>query len=60
MWNYRLCALVLTSAFVICSNQNGTEGGELDIGGMDPNHYVGSANYVKVSKQGYWQFQLDG
>lgn len=35
------------------------KGGELTLGGTDPNHYTGNLTYVPVTRQGYWQFQLD-
>ena len=34
-------------------------GGELVLGGTDPNHYVGSLVYVPVSAATYWQFKMD-
>ena len=36
-----------------------SNGGELVLGGTDPNHYVGSLVYVPVSSATYWQFKMD-
>jgi len=35
------------------------KGGELVLGGTDPNHYTGSFTYVPVTQQTYWQFVVD-
>ena len=34
-------------------------GGELTLGGTDPNHYTGNIVYTPVTKQGFWQFLMD-
>jgi len=34
--------------------------GELEIGGVDPNHYKGSFTYVPLSHEDWWQVALDG
>ena len=44
----------------MCRNENGTTGGELLLGGTDPNHIVGSLSYVPLSNQTYWEFKMDG
>ncbi len=41
-------------------NLNGTTGGELLLGGTDPNHYSGSLMYVELSSETYWEFRMDG
>ena len=35
-------------------------GGELLLGGTDPSHFQGNLSYIDVSREGYWQFKLDG
>jgi len=37
-----------------------TKAGELDIGGIDTQHYTGDIFYKPLSLKGYWQFALDG
>ena len=34
-------------------------GGELVLGGMDPDHYKGEHTWAKVTRRGYWQFKMD-
>jgi len=46
--------------FWLNRNENGTTGGELLLGGTDPNHIVGSLSYVPLSNQTYWEFKMDG
>jgi hypothetical protein len=34
-------------------------GGELVLGGIDPKHFAGEHTWAKVTREGYWQFDLD-
>nr|XP_006137281.1 cathepsin E [Pelodiscus sinensis] len=40
-------------------NADSSAGGEILFGGFDPSHFSGTLNWVPVTKQGYWQIQLD-
>uniref|UniRef100_A0A8D0GXN0 cathepsin E n=1 Tax=Sphenodon punctatus TaxID=8508 RepID=A0A8D0GXN0_SPHPU len=40
-------------------NPDSSVGGELIFGGFDPSRFSGTLNWVPVTKQGYWQIQLD-
>jgi cathepsin D len=46
-------------SFYLNPNVDGPIGGEILIGGSDPDHYQGSFTYVSVSNEGYWQFTAD-
>lgn len=41
------------------SNTPGQDG-EMDIGGIDKNHYTGEISYVPLSSETYWAVKLDG
>ncbi|KFQ07560.1 Cathepsin E, partial [Leptosomus discolor] len=41
------------------SNPDSSVGGELLFGGFDPSHFTGTLNWVPVTRQGFWQIQLD-
>jgi len=40
-------------------NAGPLQGGELVLGGVDPNHFIGAFTFVPVTSQTYWEFQLD-
>jgi phytepsin len=35
------------------------QGGELTLGGSDPNHYTGTFSYVPLTNETYWEFSMD-
>ena len=46
--------------FYLDRDEESAVGGELLLGGTDPSHFVGDLSYIDVSREGYWQFKLDG
>jgi cathepsin D len=46
-------------AFWLDRDESGKEGGELLLGGTDPNHYSGNLTYVPLSSETYWEFKMD-
>ena len=41
-----------------CRDPTEDLGGELILGGSDPNFYTGEMTYIPVEKEGYWQIKV--
>jgi phytepsin len=39
-------------------DSEGAKGGELVLGGVDPDHFKGDHTYTPVTRKGYWQFDM--
>jgi len=46
-------------AFYLNRDPTGAEGGELYLGGVNPDRYTGDFTYHDVTKMGYWQIGMD-
>lgn len=49
----------LESPCLIFRNPETQPGGELLLGGTDPQYYTGNFSYVSVTRQAYWQIHMD-
>ena len=45
-------------SFWLNRDTEGEKGGELVLGGVDPDHFKGKHTYTPVTRKGYWQVLL--
>lgn len=46
-------------SFWLNRDEDDPNGGELVLGGVDPNHYKGEHTWAKVTRRGFWQFNME-
>jgi len=47
-------------SFWLSRNPSAEKGGEITFSGSDPNHFKGDITWTPITRQGYWQFKVNG
>jgi cathepsin D len=54
------CSPGVFSFWLNRDSKSGADGGEITLCGLDETHYTGPITYSPVTREGYWQFAVDG
>lgn len=62
-WNHNVSGgnkWVMGNLFIVSRDPKHSPGGELVLGGTDPNYYTGNFNYMETRETGKWEVNMKG